>query len=116
MCEIGDKVYVSITGLTLKSPFHAVMFMWHASQSHAQAVAAPGNISTQTRTVDGVHHTLTVWTSRKAMLAYLRSGAHLRAMKAYPAIGTGKVHGYWASTQPDWAEALKEWRREGRVV
>lgn len=69
-----ETVYVSITGLTLKSPFHGVRFSWHAMGSFSQAAQAPGNLSTDARKVDDVHHTLTVWTSRQAMLTYLRQG------------------------------------------
>jgi heme-degrading monooxygenase HmoA len=111
-----DQVYVSVTGLTLKSPFHRLRFSWHATRSFSQAAGAPGNLSTDARMVDGVHHTLTVWTSREAMLTYLKSGAHLKAMKAFRSIGTGRVHGYHTDKAPSWTEALTIWRDEGRSV
>ncbi|MBO6673458.1 MAG: hypothetical protein JJ908_09170 [Rhizobiales bacterium] len=116
MTEKTDQVYVSITGLTLKSPFHGIRFSWQAARSFSQAAGAPGNLATDARMVDGVHHTLTVWTTREAMLDYLRSGPHLAAMKAYRSIGTGKVHGYHAKQAPSWEDALAIWNREGRAV
>ncbi|CAN0600412.1 unnamed protein product [Ectocarpus sp. 12 AP-2014] len=116
MIEKPGSVYVSITGLTLKSPLQVLAFSWHATRSFSQAASAPGNLSTDARKVDGVHHTLTVWTSREAMLTYLRSGAHLKAMKAFRSIGTGKVHGYHTDKAPSWREALIIWRDKGRSV
>jgi heme-degrading monooxygenase HmoA len=116
MTEDIDQVYVSITGLTLKSPFHGLRFSWHATRSYSQAAGAPGNLATDAKRVDGVHHTLTVWTSRDAMLDYLRTGSHLAAMKAYRSIGMGKVHGYYAMQAPSWEDALAIWHREGRDV
>lgn len=116
MSGAHPQVYVSITGLTLKSPLHGMMFGWHATRSFSQAVNAPGNLSTDARMVDGVHHTLTVWETREAMLDYLRQGAHLRAMKAYRSLGRGKVHGYYAPVPPTWSEALDIWSRDAREV
>lgn len=107
---------MSITGLTLKSPLHVLAFSWHATRSFSQAARAPRNLSTDACKVDRVHHTLTVWTSREAMLTYLRSGAHLKAMKAFRSIGTGKVHGYHTDKAPSWREALAIWHNEGRWV
>ncbi len=116
MSQDAAQVYVSITGLALKSPFHNLLFSWHAMRSFSQAAAATGNLSTDARTINGVHHTLTVWTSRDAMLAYLRAGAHRQAMKAYKSMGTGSVHGYLTDARPSWEEALAIWHREGRAV
>ncbi|MFN3172670.1 MAG: hypothetical protein ACE37E_18450 [Hyphomicrobiales bacterium] len=116
MIEHTGPVYVSITGLTLKSPLQVLAFSWHATRSFSEAASAPGNLSTDARKVDGVHHTLSVWTSREAMLTYLKSGAHLKAMKAFRSIGTGKVHGYLTDKAPSWTEALTIWRDEGRSV
>ncbi|WP_375574013.1 hypothetical protein ABWH92_08795 [Ahrensia marina] len=116
MKEGASEIYVSITGLKLRSPLQAPLFSWHAMRSFSQASSAPGNLSTDARKVDGIHHTLTVWTSREAMLTYLRSAAHLKAMKAFKSIGTGKVHGYHSKNTPSWAEALAIWRENSRAV
>ncbi len=60
MMEETGEVYVSITGLELKSPLQGPLFSWHAMRSFSQASSAPGNLSTDARKVDGIHHTLTV--------------------------------------------------------
>ena len=50
------------------------------------------------------------------MMAYRKSPSHLKAMKAFPSIAVGKVHGYDASKVPTWEEALREYEEHGRVV
>jgi quinol monooxygenase YgiN len=89
-----DTVYVSITGLRLKAPWHLPRFMWHAVRAMTQAQKAPGNLSVAARRIDGVHHTLTVWTDAAAMRRFVASGAHLQAMRAFPVIATGKTLGF----------------------
>ena len=109
-----SKVYVSITGLRVKTPFHAPLFWWHALRSMGQAQRAPGNLSTAAKTLDGVHHTLTVWESRVAARDYVRTGVHARAVAAFRRIATGKTYGYLADRAPDWSEAQSIWREKGR--
>lgn len=110
------EVYVSITGLRLRRIWHAPVFWSHATRSLGQAKAAPGNISARARTIDGVHHTLSVWTDRAAMMAYLASGAHLKAMRLFPRIATGKTCGFTTDRVPDWSEVPAIWRERGRDV
>ncbi|MBV6658044.1 MAG: hypothetical protein KI785_09790 [Devosiaceae bacterium] len=112
----AGQVYVSVTGLKLHSPLVWLRFSLLASKSFRQAMAAPGNLSASARQVDGVHHTLTVWQSREAMLAYLRSGPHLRAMRASNRLGAGKTCGYYADAAPSWEAALAVWRAKAQAV
>jgi hypothetical protein len=107
-------MYVSVTGLRLRRPWHAPVFWWHAIPSMTQARRAEGNLLAQTRMVDGVRHTLTVWRDVAAMRVYLASGAYAKAMAAFHGIATGTVHGYESDTLPDWETALDLWRRHGR--
>ena len=109
-------VYVSITGLQVRRVWHIPSFWSHAMKSMVQARNAPGNISADARTINGVHHTLSVWTDRDAMRAYLTAGPHLEAMRRFPSIATGKVVGYLAQQPPDWSEVHAIWLERGRVV
>ncbi len=109
-------VHVSITGLSLKRPWHAPGFWLHAVAAMAQARRAPGCLSADARTVEGVHHTLSVWTDRAAMLAYLRVGAHARAMRLFPVIATGRTVGFTATQAPDWPQAVAIWRAQSCAV
>ena len=106
-------VYVAISGLRLKRPWHALAFWRHALASMAQAQAAPGCLSADARTIKGVQHTLSVWRDRAAMLAYVRSGAHREAMRAFPKIAAGEVISFEAERAPSWEEARAIWEARG---
>lgn len=110
------EVYVSVTGLRLKSRRHLLRFWWHAIGSMVQARRAPGNLKAETRTVGGVHHTLSVWTDERAMRGFLASGAHRQAMLVFHAIATGRTIGFTAQRSPDWEGALQRWQSEAKEV
>ncbi len=107
-------VYVSITGLRMKSPWHALRFWWHAVPSMVQAQRTPGCLSASARRINGIQHTLTVWEDERAMRRFLYRGAHGRAIRAFQSIGTGKTFGYATDRIPDWSEVHGLWRAHGR--
>ena len=109
-------VYVSVTGLQLKSLLHLPRFYWHATRAFRQARTADGLLFADARTLEQFHHTLTVWRDRASMHSYLRAGAHRKAMRAFPSIATGMVYGYESEQVPDWEAALAEWHQHGREV
>ncbi len=111
---MSKTVYVSITGLTLKKPWHIFRFYWHAVPSLGQARRAKGNIRTEVRTINGVHHTLTVWENEAAMSAFLYRGAHRRAIKAFGKIATGKTFGFATDRVPSWDDVHGLWLERGR--
>lgn len=62
-----QDVYVSITGLQVRRVWHIPSFWSIAMKSMEQARNAPGYISADARTINGVHHTRSVWTNKDAM-------------------------------------------------
>ncbi len=109
----SPSIILSITGLKLKGFWRYPHFMSLAVPAMIQAQNAPGNLGAETRTMGGVHHTRTLWRDRDCMLAYVRSGAHLKAMRAFPTMASGLT---WsqdtsADTVPDWPEIHSEWTR-----
>jgi hypothetical protein len=112
----NTKVYVSITGLQLKSWRYFFKFWWHAVRSMTQAKSAPGNISTETHHINGMQHTLSVWVDEAAMRQYLVSGAHRQAMATFHSIATGKTFGFYANKAPTWSEAYELWKQNGKSV
>ena len=110
------EVYVSITGLQVRRVWHIPVFWTHAMRAMMQARTAPGNIRAEARSINGVHHTLSVWTDRKAMLGYLRAGPHRDAIRLFPRIATGKVLGFYAQEVPDWSDVPTLWAAQGREV
>lgn len=109
-------MYVSITGLKLNRLWHIPLFWHHAIASMSDARAAPGNLSAQARTINGVHHTLSTWDSRADMLAFLRSKRHAAAMRRFDGIATGRVCGFEAQDHPTWSHALARYHADGRDV
>lgn len=102
-------VYVSITGLRLKSWRVIGHFWWHAIPSMVQARRAKGNLSASARTINGVRHTVSVWSDRAAMRAYLVEGAHGAAMANFHAFATGHAFGYLTERPPAWNEVHQLW-------
>ncbi|HBF32417.1 hypothetical protein [Rhizobium sp.] len=108
--------YISITGLQLKAKRHSLRFWWHAIGSMMQAKKAQGNLAVDARLINGVHHTRSVWTDEAAMRRYLVAGAHLKAMKAFGSIATGKTMGFESDKVPDWDEVHALWQTKARAV
>lgn len=108
-------LYVSVTGLRVKSFWRIPLFWRHALASMRQAKRAPGNLSADARRIDGVQHTLSVWLSRDDMRAFMSTGAHRAAMKDFHLIATGSTCGFEAEHPPTWDEAIAYWRAHGKA-
>ncbi len=113
---MAEFVYVSITGLRIRRLRHVPTFSRHAVASMAQARKADGCLEASAKTINGVHHTRSIWREREDMLAFLGKGAHLDAMKLFPRIATGKTLGFEATSIPDWDEVHRLWRTQGKEV
>lgn len=115
------RVYLSITGMQVKSYSAFPQFFYHAFPSLRQAARAPGNISTTATSYKGIQFTMSVWENREYMLQYLHTGAHLQAMKIGSNVGSYvKVFGDWWDTDqnalPNWNQARRLWEKYGRVT
>lgn len=107
-------MYISITGLQLRSSFQYLRFWYHAIPVMKQVRQAGGNVFADARTINGVHHTLTAWENELAMKRFLYQGAHRKAIKAFPTMATGKTLGFQAETIPPWADVPEIWNTRGR--
>jgi hypothetical protein len=56
-----------------------------------------------------------VWKSKEYMISYLTSPTHLKAMKNFSKVGSGKVYGYEASSIPSWEDAFTKWDKNGHM-
>lgn len=111
----GNEAWISLTGLRLKKPWFLFRFFLHAIPSFRQAQRAEGNLYVEVASKDGVQHTLSAWTSREAMLNYIKAGSHQRAMKAFPQIATGRIYGYASRELPTWEDIPKILEAKGRL-
>ena len=108
-------MYVSVTGLKPKGLIGWIRFLTLTIPASKDAQNAKGILHCSFISRNGFQHTLTVWKSKKYMLGYLKSPAHLKAMKKVLKIGDGKVYGYEANSTPSWEDAFTEWDKNGRM-
>jgi len=106
--------YISITGLKPKGILTFFKFLRLAIPSFQQAQKAPGNLFCEVKRVGGFQCTLTAWETKDAMLNYLRSGAHLTAMKSFHKIATGRTYGFESHSIPTWDEAFQLLLEKGK--
>ena len=111
---MADTFYVSITGLRVRTLWLMPRFWVHAVRTLRQIRDAEGCISADVRLIQGVHHTLSVWQSKDHMRAAIHTGAHLRAIRDFRAIATGKTFGYETDAVPHWDDVHQMWQDRGR--
>jgi len=105
-------MYVSVTALKTKGFFSAIRFWLLAIPTFRQAKSSKGVLFCEVKTVDGFHHTLTAWETKKDMKQFVSSPVHLKAMKVFPQIATGSTIGFEADEIPSWNQALEVWRTQ----
>jgi hypothetical protein len=114
MEQASTNFHLSITGLRVKPGLmNRLRFHYHAVRSYTQAQKADGVLHVAAKRMNGVEHTITAWRDRQAMLAFVRSEAHLNAMKAFHRIAGGATLGYATERIPDWPEVHALWKERG---
>ena len=104
-------MYVSVTGLKAKGFLAVIRFWLLAVPALRQSKSSADVLFCEVKSVDGFHHTLTIWKTKKDMRKFVLSPIHMRAMKMFPKIATGSTIGYEADKIPRWDEALLMWRQ-----
>ena len=112
--SIHMKTYISITGLKPKGVIGFFKFWRLAIPSFQQAKKADGNTFCEVKRMKGFQCTLTAWKSREDMLNYLRSGAHLVAMKSFSKIAIERTYGFESEAIPTWEEAIQLLLEKGK--
>lgn len=107
-------MHISITGLKPKGILGFFKFWRFAIPSFSEAKSAKGNLYSAVRKINGYNCTLSAWESRDAMLVFMKNGVHLKAMKTFHSIATGRTYGYESDTIPSWEEAFKLLETKGK--
>lgn len=107
-------MYISITGLKPKNIWSTARFWILAIPTFRQAQTAKGNLHCAVKRIKDYQCTLTAWENREVMLDFMRKGAHLKAMKAFSSIATGKTFGYEAAELPNWEDAFTLLEEKGK--
>tara|TARA_B100001093_G_C26009884_1_gene669268 strand:- start:135 stop:467 length:333 start_codon:yes stop_codon:yes gene_type:complete len=104
-------MYVSVTALKARGFLSEIRFWLLAVPVFKQARSSAGILFCEAKSVDGFHHTLTAWQTKKDMQKFVLSPIHQKAMKIFPEIATGSTIGYETDKMPTRDEALLMWRK-----
>jgi hypothetical protein len=107
-------MHISITGLKPKGLWGFIRFWTLAIPSFGEAKGSKGNLFCEVKKIKSYQCTLTAWESREAMLVFMKKGVHLKAMKAFSSIATGKTYGYESETIPSWDDAYHLLETKGK--
>jgi hypothetical protein len=107
-------MHISITGLKPKGIIGFIKFWTLAIPSFGEAKSAKGNLYSSVKKINGYQCTLTAWESREAMLVFMKNGVHLKAMKSFHSIATGRTYGYASDSIPSWEEAYELLETKGK--
>jgi hypothetical protein len=106
----------SITELNLKNFWSYFVFIPHAVKSKIQASKSKGIVSISIRS-EGLftQRTLTVWETEQAMREYVRSGDHLKAMRAFAKHANKSYSAHFeVDAAPSWEMAIDYLRAHGK--
>ncbi|MEH3106895.1 MAG: DUF3291 domain-containing protein [Sphingomonas fennica] len=108
--------FVSITRLRIRSIRFLPAFLVHVLLTLRQTRAAKGFLGgSLLADRHRAYWTMTLWTDAEAMRAYMTGGAHRRAMpRLFGWCDEASVAHWEADTLPDWPEADRRMRDEGR--
>jgi len=108
-----NKMYISVTGLKPKGILGYVRFWTLAIPAFREAQAAKGNVYAAVKRINGYQCTITAWEDKDMMSAFIRNGTHLKAMKLFHTIATGKTFGMETDQIPDWEKAFSLLQAKG---
>jgi len=105
---------IAITGFKPRSFLKKLHFLLHAIPLFQLAQNSSSNLHAQRFTHQGYYHTVTAWESRDAMMGYVYSPAHQKAIDLYDVLGEGLTCHYESKEIPSVSYALKYWKVNGR--
>ena len=107
-------MYIAITCLKPKGLWGFIRFWSLAIPSFGEAKSAKGNLYSAVKKINGYNCTLSAWECREMMLAFMKNGVHLKAMKSFHSIATGRTYGYESDSIPSWEEAYAMLESNGK--
>jgi hypothetical protein len=109
---------VSITFIELKTPFHFFSLSYNAMKIVKQLQQVETKCIARENTGFWTkHYTMTLWNSKEEMEKFMRSGAHLKAMKLTNKLAKKiSFFNYQDSVLPDWPTAKELIHSKGRSL
>ena len=105
---------IAITGFKPQNLLKKFRFLSHAVPLFQLAQISPGNTHAERFTHKGYYHTITAWKSRDAMMDYVYSPAHQKAIDLYDVLGEGLTCHYESEEIPSSKDALDYWGANGQ--
>jgi hypothetical protein len=105
---------IAITGFRPKNLLKKFRFFSHAVPLFQLAKKSRGNIHAERFTHQSYYHTITAWESRDAMMGFVYSPAHQKAIDLYDVLGEGLTCHYESEEIPSSKDALDYWRANGQ--
>ena len=105
---------IAITGFRPKNLLKKFRFFSHAVPLFQLAKKSRGNIHAERFTHQSYYHTITAWESRGAMMGFVYSPAHQKAIDLYDVLGEGLTCHYESEEIPSSKDALDYWRANGQ--
>jgi len=105
---------IAITGFRPKNLLKKFRFFSHAVPLFQLAKKSRGNIHAERFTHQSYYHTITAWESRDAMMGFVYSPAHQKAIDLYDVLGEGLTCHYESEEIPSSKDALNYWRANGQ--
>ena len=105
---------IAITGLKPFNLLKKIHFLSLSAPLMRKALSSKGNLHGHSFQNNGYYHTITAWESRDAMMGYVYSPAHQKAIDLYDVLGEGLTCHYESKEIPSVSQALKYWKVNGR--
>ena len=105
---------IAITGFRPKNLLKKFRFFSHAIPLFQLAKKSRGNIHAERFTRQSYYHTITAWESRDAMMGFVYSPAHQKAIDLYDVLGEGLTCHYESEEIPSSQDALDYWKANGQ--
>lgn len=107
---------ITITSLKLNSLWNFFRLSLHGLKISQQAKNQKGFIKLKNTGAGYVHYTITCWENEEDAKLFVRSGAHLSAMKEASKIATEvRIYTYSNDQMPGWKEAKALVMENGKV-
>jgi hypothetical protein len=108
---------ITVTSIRLRSVWGFFRLSLFGMKIHRQLQTQPGFLKIRHTGFGYMHYTLTAWESAEAIKDFVRSGAHLIAMKSSRALSTEiRTYTFTAGSMPGWEEAKRELSAHGKVL
>ncbi|HMJ69307.1 MAG TPA: hypothetical protein VK508_10445 [Cyclobacteriaceae bacterium] len=117
MAYSSSLMYITITSLELKGPFHFFKLAGMALLITRQMKTTDGFVQYKSTGFWTSHYTMSIWKTEKDLKSFARSGAHLDGMKRYREVASEiRTLTIAGEKFPEWSMAKDMLVKNGKVI